>query len=109
MLHDNAIQRADLIIKGKQADAQTAKIGADAELTRARAAREVAGIHHDGVASAAEILNARTKHIEVADKMHTNRVGALAGAHHDLASAFQKRVQAHLAARAPVEPVGGAQ
>lgn len=100
MRHDNALQRAKLVIDGKKADA-------DADLTRARAAREVASIHHDNVASATDALNARAKHIEAIDKSHTNRVGALAGAHHDLASAFQKRVAAMMAARNPVQQPGG--
>jgi hypothetical protein len=68
----------------------------------AKTIREAASIHHDSASSAADILNARTKHIEAVDKLHTNRVGALAGAHHDLAAAFQKRVAGMMAARRPV-------
>lgn len=95
MQHDNALQRAKLVIDGKKADA-------DADLTRAKAVREVASIDHDSTSSAANILNARTKHIETMDKIHTNRVGALAGAHHDLASAFQKRIAGMTQARTPI-------
>ena len=100
MAHDNALQRGKLIADGKKADS-------DSVLTHARAMREMAAIDHDSAATAAQILNARTKHIEAMDKIHTNRVGALAGAHHDLASAFQKRVAAMVAARQPAKPAGG--
>lgn len=100
MEHDNALQRGKLIADGKKADS-------DSVLTQARAMREMAAIDHDSAASASAILNARTKHIETMDKMHSNRVGALAGAHHDLASAFQKRVAAMIATRQPVQPQGG--
>ena len=99
MMHDNALQRGKLIVDAKKADA-------DAELTRAKVARETIGIHHDGMAVATDALNARTKHLEAVDKMRTNRVGALAGAHHDLASAFHKRVQAGVLARTPIQPPG---
>lgn len=101
MEHDNALQRADLINNAKKADDE-------ALLTRAKAIREMAAVDHDSTDSAANILNARTKHIEALDKIHTNRVGALAGAHHDLASAFQKRVAAMVAARQPAQPASGA-
>ena len=101
MAHDNALQRGKLIADAKKADE-------DGVLTRARAMREMAAIDHDSAATAAELLNARTKHLETVDKLHTNRVGALAGAHHDLASAFQKRVSAMVAARQPAQPAGGA-
>lgn len=100
MMHDNALQRADLIVKAKKGDAEVG-------LLHARTAREVSGIHHDGAAAATDVLNARTKHIEAIDKIRTNRVGALAGAHHDLASAFHKRVQGLVAARTPIQPAGG--
>lgn len=94
MMHDNALQRGKLLVDARKGDAEVG-------LLNARAAREVASIHHDSASSAADILNARTKHIETVDKMHTNRVGALAGAHHDLAAAFQKRVAGMMAARNP--------
>lgn len=100
MLHDNVLQRGKLLVDAKKGDAEVG-------LLHARAAREVAGIHHDGLSSAADILNSRTKHIEALDKMSNNRVGALAGAHHDLASAFHKRVQGLVAARTPAQPAGG--
>jgi len=96
MAHDNALQRGKLIADAKKADD-------DALLTRARAVREMAAIDHDSMDSATNILNARTKHIEAMDRMSTNRVGALAGAHHDLASAFQKRMAAYVASRQPAE------
>lgn len=99
MAHDNALQRGKLIADGKKADS-------DSVLTQARAMREMAAMDHDSAASAAAILNARTKHLETIDKISTNRVGALAGAHHDLASAFQKRVQAMIASRTPVQQPG---
>lgn len=95
MQHDNALQRGKLIIDAKKADA-------DADLTRAKAVREVANIHHDAASRSIDAVNARTKYMESLDKMHTNRVGALAGAHHDLASAFHKRVQGHVLARTPI-------
>jgi hypothetical protein len=95
MQHDNALQRGKLLIDAKKADAESV-------LIHAKAAREVGALHHDAAASATDILNARTKHIEAVDKMHTNRVGALAGAHHDLAAAFQKRVAGLHQARTPV-------
>ena len=109
MQHDNALQRGKLLIDAKKADADT-------ELIHAKAERERAGIHHDSISSATDILNARTNHIAAAhkahtdniqaiDNLHTNRVGALAGAHHDLAAAFQKRVAGMMAARQPpVQP-----
>lgn len=100
MMHDNALQRGKLLVDAKKGDAEVG-------LIHAKAAREVASIHHDRQASALDVLNARTKHIEAFDKLHSNRVGALAGAHHDLASAFQKRVAAMVAARQPAEPSGG--
>jgi hypothetical protein len=104
MQHDNALQRGKLVIDAKKADADTV-------LTHAKAAATLAGIHHDSVStatgSAVDLLNARTKHIEAVDKLHTNRVGALAGAHHDLASAFHKRVQGLVAVRTPIQPAGG--
>jgi hypothetical protein len=96
MAHDNALQRGKLIADAKKADD-------DALLTRARAVREMAAIDHDSMDSATNILNARTKHIEAMDRMSTNRVGALAGAHHDLASAFQKRMAAYMSTRQPAE------
>jgi len=102
MQHDNALQRGKLLIDAKKGDAEVG-------LIHAKAAREAAGIHHDTASSAVDILNARTKHIEATDKMHTNRVGALsdhmaatAGVHHDLAAAFQKRVAGMVAARTPI-------
>jgi hypothetical protein len=100
MAHDNALQRGKLIADGKKADAE-------APLLQAKAMRELAAIDHDSASTAAEIMNARTKHIEAMDKIHTNRVGALAGAQSDLASAFQKRVAAMVAARQPAQPAGG--
>jgi hypothetical protein len=101
MAHDNALQRGKLIADAKKADAE-------APLHQAKAMRELAAIDHDSASTAAEILNARTKHIETLDKIRNNRVGALAGAHHDLASAFEKRVKAMVAARQPAKPAGGA-
>jgi hypothetical protein len=105
MAHDNALQRGKLMIDAKKADADTV-------LIHAKAAREMAGVHHDTASAANETantatqaLNARTQHIQAIDQMHTNRVGALAGAHHDLAAAFQKRVAGMMAARHP--PVQG--
>lgn len=100
MEHDNALQRGKLIADAK-------KVDAEAPLTAAKAMRELAAIDHDSADTAANILNARTKHIETLDKIRNNRVGALAGAHHDLASAFEKRVKAMVAARQPAKPAGG--
>lgn len=100
MAHDNALQRGALIAQAKKADE-------DSVLTRAKAMRELASIDRDSEDTAAKILAARTKHIEAVDKMRNNRVGALAGAHRDLASAFHSRVQGLVAARQPPTPAGG--
>lgn len=101
MAHDNALQRGELIANARKADD-------DAVLTRAKAIRELAAVDHDSADSAAKILSARTKHLETVDKIRSNRVGALAGAQHDLASAFHKRVQASVLARTPIQPAGSA-
>lgn len=93
MLHDNNLQRADLIIKGRESDA---KVGLLAAQTRRQEAD-----------AASNLMKARTSHIQVLGKAHNERVGALAGAHHDLASAFQKRVAALKQAREPALPAGG--
>lgn len=95
MQHDNALQRGKLLIDAKKADADTV-------LTHAKAAATIADIHHKATGSAIDALNARTKHIEAHDNLHTNRVGVLAGAHHDLAAAFQKRVAGMMQARTPI-------
>lgn len=100
MAHDNALQRATLINDAKKADQESV-------LTQARAMRELAAIDNDSMDTAANILNARTKHLEMQDKIRTNRVGALAGAHHDLAGAFHKRVQASVLARTPIQSPAG--
>jgi hypothetical protein len=100
MAHDNALQRGKLIADARKADAE-------APLMQAKAIREMAAIDHDSADSAAKILTARTKHIEAMDKIRTNRVGALAGAQSDLASAFQKRVAAMVAARTPPQTASG--
>jgi len=99
MMHDNALQRGKLLVDAKKGDAEVG-------LIHAKAAREVASIHHDSASTASEILNARTKHLETVHKIHDSRDGALAGAHHDLAAAFQKRVAAMVAARQPAKPAG---
>lgn len=90
MLHDNNLQRADIIIRGREADA---KVGLLAAQTRKQ---EMEG--------AASLMKARASHIQVMSKAHNDRVGALAGAQHDLASAFQKRVAAIKQAREPAMP-----
>ena len=95
MAHDNALQRGKLVIDARKADA-------DATIGRIKAVGELAKVHGQQQRDAIDILNARTKHIEAWDKMHTNRVGALAAAHHDLASAFHKRVQGMQLARTPI-------
>ncbi|MFZ1154061.1 MAG: hypothetical protein WAN93_04065, partial [Solirubrobacteraceae bacterium] len=102
MAHDHAIKQGKLMIDAKKTDADTA-------LTHAKVASTLADIHHKGVGAlndsagtAIDAVNARTNHIQALDQMHTNRVGALAGAHHDLASAFQKRVAGMMAARQPI-------
>jgi hypothetical protein len=100
MAHDNALQRGELIARAKKADE-------DSVLTRAKAIREMAAVDHDSADTAANILNARTKHLEALDKIRTNRVGALAGAQSDMASAFHKRVQGLVLARQPAQPAGG--
>ena len=98
MLHDNNLQRADLIIKGAKGDAEVG-------LLNAKTARERAGVHHDTVKSIADLSKARTSHIQIMGKAHNERVGALAGAHHDLAAAFQKRVAGLTQARTPIQPL----
>lgn len=95
MAHDNALQRADLVIKGRKADA-------DARIGEIKAVGELAKVRNEVSRGAVDALNARTKHIEAWDKLHTNRVGTLASAHHDLASAFHKRVQGMQLARTPI-------
>ena len=101
MRHDNALQRADTIIKGAKGDAEVGLINAKAD-------RERAGVHHDTIDSLANLSKARTSHIQVMGKAHTERVGALAGAHHDLAAAFQKRVAGLTQARTPIQPIQSA-
>src|SRR6202165_527369 len=99
MAHEHALKQGQLLIDAKKTDAETT-------LTHAKAAQTLASIHHDTAGTAIGALNARTKHLQAHDNMHTNRVGALAGAHHDLASAFQKRVAGMMQARTPIEPQG---
>ncbi len=95
MEHDHAIKQGQLLIAGKKADA-------DAVVAHAKAAATLAGIHHDRAGVRIDALNARTKHIQAHDNLHTNRVGTLAGAHNDLAAAFQKRVAGITQARTPI-------
>jgi hypothetical protein len=94
MMHDNALQRGKLAIDAKKADQ-------DAEIGKIKAVGELAKVHGQARRDAIDAVNARTKHIEAWDKMHTNRVGVLASAHHDLASAFHKRVAGLQLARTP--------
>lgn len=97
MAHDNALQRGELIARSRKANQ-------DAILTRAKAMREMAAIDQDSADTASKILDARTRHIEAVHKMRSDQVGVLAGAQHDLASAFHKRVDAMMKARQPANP-----